>query len=262
MTRTPALALRASVAVLTALALAACTPAAPAETEAPGTPSAEPAPSTPVATAEPAPTESEATGPQMFASQDGAVRIALPEGWSVDDRSAMGPVSEMYNTGPRWLNDLVLLDSTGAQMVWYRETYGDDHVVCADREWELEVPIEPHGPGMSDVTPAPVVIVGQAGLATDFRWDAEPGAGGAAMGLQVQLSGDCAGYDESIWLGDRVAHVDVVADAPGAEQPETSIAFPDEQAAHDWLQGEEAAQLIEVLSSIEFTGAPLLDQAP
>ena len=248
MTRSPAFALRASVAVLTALALAACSPAAPTETGAPAASSASPAPST--ATPTPEPTSSAADPvAHAFESQDGAVRFLLPEGWSVDDRSAMGEASEMYNHEPGWLNDLVLLDETGAQMLWYREYYGDDSFVCADREWQLEVL-------------APVVIVGSAGPATDFRADGTPGAGAARMRLQSVRTGECPGFDESIWLGNRVASVDAVSDEPGPEMPEPVIEFADEQAASAWLQGEEAAELIDVLSSMELTGAPMLDEAP
>lgn len=261
MTCSPAFALRASVAVLTALALAACSPAAPTETGAAVAPSASPAPSTGAPTPEPT---SSAADPiaHAFESQDGAVRFLLPEGWSVDDRSAMGEASEMYNHEPGWLNDLVLLDETGAQMLWYREYYGDDSVVCADREWQLEVPIEPYGPALAGEELAPVVIVGSAGPATDFRADGTPGAGAARMRLQSVRTGECPGFDESIWLGDRVASVDAVSDEPGPEMPEPVIEFADEQAASAWLQGEEAAELIDVLSSMELTGAPMLDEAP
>ncbi|GEK81132.1 hypothetical protein [Agrococcus baldri] len=263
------LVLRASVAAALALALAACSPSAPAQTEAPANPSA----SAPVTSTAPPASDPTAQDPgadeRVFVSQDGAVRFTLPDGWTVDDRSAMGEASEMYDRGPGWLNELVLLDDGGAEMVWYRERYGDDAVVCDDREWPLEVPIEPYGPELLERFQAEgwdagrVLIVGEADLATRFEHGAAPEAGAVQMGLQTRFErGGCAGVDESLSLGSRIAQVDVVADAPGAQTPDTTLGFPDAESARAWLDGEEAATLVELLSSIEFTGAPLLDAAP
>ncbi|SFS03897.1 hypothetical protein SAMN04487783_0800 [Agrococcus baldri] len=274
MTRTPALALRASVAVLTAFALAACTPAAPAQPEAPAAPSA--AASTAAPTAGPAPTETGSAEAPAFESQDGAVRFTLPEGWSVDDRSAMGEASEMQNRGPGWLNDLVVLDAEGEQMLWYREYYGSDFAHCYVLPADVAEPVDPLVPELRERLDAEAAARGheplefqlRSGLQESIEWNGETdvptGEWTASLALtaHVWTDGEDCGWTEEVWVGDRTATVGAVGDRPGPDSPASPIVFGSEQAARDWLAGDEAAVLLETLESIEFTGAPMLDAAP
>lgn len=263
MTRTPTLALRASVACIAALALVACTPAAPAETEAPATPSSPPAPSTTAPTAQPTPSETGADA-QAFESQDGAVRFTLPEGWSVDDRSAMGPVSEMYDRGPGWLNDLVLLDETGAQMLWYREHYGNDFIDCYPSAADIAIPATPRTSG-GDAFEFQI----RSGLQPLTEWDGEQdvptGEWVVSLDLMVRqppIDGDDCGWADELPAATRMVMMGAVGDQPGEQGEPSQIVFDSEQGARDWLEGAEAATLIEVLSSVELTDAPMLDEAP
>lgn len=271
MSRTSALALRASVAALTALALAACTPAAPAATEAPSTPSATPSAPSAAPTAMPAPTETatetetetETADGQVFESQDGAVRFTLPEGWSVDDRSAMGGASEMYDRGPGWLNELLVLDADGDQMLWYRETYGNDFVDCYPSSADIAIPASPLTSGGDEFE-----FQIRSGLQADIEWDGEQdvptGAWLVTLDLMVRQSwdGEDCGWAEELPGQHRVVMVGAVGDEPDEDGQPSQIVFGSEQAARDWLEGDEAATLVEVLSSLELTDAPMLDAAP
>ncbi|KAA6435169.1 hypothetical protein FQ330_05270 [Agrococcus sediminis] len=271
MSRTAVRALRASAAVLAALALAACAqPAAPA---APSSPAAEPAPTTaPTASATPEPSASAELW-RAFESQDGAVRFAVPEGWSVDDRSAMGEASEMYDRGPGWLNELVVLDGDGAQMLWYREAYGTDFADCRPiYETPIKAPVDPYSPEARAVieqsggSAGPSFVLGELAEASTWSNDAAPGAWSTTMGMTTTIDPShetCLDQTGVLWLGNRIAEVSVTADGAGAAgEPDTTIDFGSEQLARDWFAGEEAALLVDVLSSFEFTGAPVLEEAP
>ncbi len=262
---------RLSIGIALVLALSACATPGSAPSSAPS----EPAPSAPASPAPaadaPSPTPATPAAPS-FESQDGAVRFALPDGWTVEDRSALGEASEMYGRGPGWLNDLVVLDEHGDRMLWYREDYGDDSVDCGGvREWPLEIPVDPYAPDLvsrleaEGASPRPVLIIGDAGEASRWSAEASAGAGAAQLGLRARFApqdAQCDNLDESIPVGERVVRVDVVADSTATAQPDTLLAFSDADAARAWLDSAEAATLVDVLSSIELTGAPVLDHAP
>ncbi len=277
MSRTAVRALRASAAVLAALALAACAqPAAPA---APSSPAAEPAPTgAPTASATPAPSAS-ADVWRAFESQDGAVRLSLPPGWTVEDRSAVEPESEMYNTGPGWLNDLVVRDGEGDAMLVYQEYYGNDSFVCAEPPAaDVAVPVEPFAPTLRAELDAagaqhgypPVEVQVRSGLQEDIAWDGErdvpTGQWRASLGMFALVpSGEHCEWDgwvPEIWAGNRIVIVEAVADRLQDDGAAGQIMFGSEQAARDWLESEEVATLIDVLESLELTGAPVLEEAP
>lgn len=261
-------------ALALALPLAGCTQSAAVPSTAPSTPQP-----TASVTSEPGiePSAS-ATAPApagaAWQTRDGAMRLQLPEGWSVDDRSAMGEASEMVNRGPGWLNDVMVLDAQGDRMLWYREHYGTDFVDCREvQAHSLEIGIEPFSPELVDElerqgAPVPqLLILAETAEASTWAADATPGAWAVAMGVSAQMPtspGDgCSALTDVLYLGNRVAELDVVADdVDAAGEADTTIGFADEQAARAWLEGDEAALLVEVLSSIELTGAPMLDEAP
>lgn len=274
MPTTTALALRASVAAAIALALTACSSTAATEPEAPTTPSTSvPAPSSVPPATDPAPSEPDA---QLFESQDGAVRFTLPEGWSVDDRSAMGEASEMYNRGPGWLNELVLLDDDGDQMLWYREDYGNDSVDCYTLPADIAVAADPLSPELRAEDEANAAAIGQeptefqirSGLERGVEWDGQQdvatGEWFASLDLMqhnVSADEDC-GWAEELGAGGRMAMIGAVGDHATDGGARSPIVFDSEQAARDWFESDEVATLIEVLSSVEFTGTPILDTAP
>ncbi|UOW01986.1 hypothetical protein [Agrococcus sp. SCSIO52902] len=275
MSRTAVRALRASAAVLAALALAACAqPAAPA---APSSPAAEPAPTgAPTASATPAPSASAELW-RAFESQDGAVRLSLPPGWTVEDRSAVEPESEMYNTGPGWLNDLVVRDGEGDAMLVYQEHYGNDSFVCAVPPTpDIALPVDPYasslrteidGERAQHGLPAAAVQV-RSGLQEEVAWDGErdvpTGEWSASLGMMMRtiIDGEDCGWAPEIWAGNRIVMVEAVADRLRDDGTGDRILFGSEQAARDWLESEEVATLIDVLESLELTGAPVLEEAP
>ncbi len=263
-------AVHTAVAVLGVLALASC--AQPGEpTVAPdGPPPTATATATPTATAEPS--ASVSTAPEVgraFESQDGAVRFALPEGWSVDDRSAMGDASEMYNRGPGWLNDLVVLDEQGDQMLWYREDYGIDFVDCTPEPTDaVEIEVEPFVPEVAarlEQAGGRAVVLAEVAPASEWG-TAAPDAWAVAMGLAVRAGTaeeGCSDISSVVWTGSRIVHVDAVTDSPAAaDLPDTTIQFDDEQSARAWLDGAEADTIVGVLESLELSDTPILDAAP
>lgn len=265
------LALRACITVLAALVLAGCAqPAAAPETAAP---TAAPTAATETAAPTSAPVSEAAAAEGVFESQDGAVRFELPEGWSVDDRSAMGEASQMYDRGPGWLNDVVVVDEDGDRMVWYREHYGNDTVDCREvQTGALEIAIEPFSPELRDrlqQEPAgsgTALILGEVGEASTWDAAAQAGTWSVAMGVVTQLPGaveGCSDLTDAVWTGTRVAMIDVVADAETATgEPDTTIDFADEQSARAWMASAEADAVIGLLESMRLTDAPLLDTAP
>ena len=56
--------------------------------------------------------------------------------------------------------------------------------------------------------------------------------------------------------------MEAVADRLQDDGAAGQIMFGSEQAARDWLESEEVATLIDVLESLELTGAPVLEEAP
>lgn len=256
---------RASVAVLAALALSSCAQPAAEPTVAPDGPppsaSASPAP-----TAAPSASPSAAADARRFQAQDGAVRFELPEGWTVDDRSAMGEASELYNRGPGWLNDLIVLDEDGDQMLWYREDYGNDFIDCRlVRPDAIEIEIEPFS---TELTAAGAEALILAEVAEASEWDARrgPGEWSVAMAVVARSSDaeeGCSDLTPVIWSDSRVMMIDAVGDAADEQgMPDTTIDFPDEQSARAWLESDEHDAIVEVLASLEITDAPMLDAAP
>lgn len=271
----------AAAALLLALVLTGCAQPATVPTASPRAqdPDAS-APPTPIASAAD-PSASAAPEPDAepdvgatWATQDGAMRLRLPEGWRVDDRSAMGEASEMHDRGPGWLNDVMLLDDGGDQMLWYREAYGNDFIGCREVQADsLEIDIEPYSPALVDelerqgASAPEALILAETAEAATWEPDAAPGTWSVAMGVVARLPAapgeGCSDLTEMLWLGNRIAEIDVVGDAAGADgEPDPTIDFADERGARAWLEGDEAAMLVEVLSSIELTGAPVLDAAP
>lgn len=265
MPRIAAATTRTTIAAVAALVLAGCAVAEPST--GPG----------PDASGRASPSPSEGSADEgVFESQDGAVRMQLPEGWSVVDRSAMGEASEIYNSGPAWLNDLVVVDADGDQMLWYREAYGDDSFECVVEEVDLSQSVDPFSPDLrgeldaqaeAEGRPSPEIEI-RVDLMADADWDGQQsvptGEWIVSLDLmqQIQVSGEECGWDESVWAGNRVVRVSGVGDEPGSDSPASPIVLGSEQAARDWLTSDEAGMLVEVLASIELTGAPLLDQAP
>ena len=262
MTSTTA-AVRASVAVLAALALAACAQPGAEPTVAPDSPPpGASATATPTASPSPTPIAADGEASRVFEAQDGAVRFTLPEGWSVDDRSAMHEASEMYDNGPGWLNELVVLDEDGDRMLWYREDYGHDVVACDFEPPEYErIEIAPLASADSGTTYV------QAQVAEAHALDArsDPGAWSVAMEVVTMLPEEdgCFPFTDALWTGSRVAYIDVVGDAEREDGiPDPTIDFSDEQSARAWLGSAEHDAIIGVLQSLELTDAPLLDAAP
>lgn len=269
----PRTAVSAALVAVAALALSAC--AQPG-----GSAPSSPAPASQAPTAEPtaeptgSPTE-HADGWQPFTTQDGAISLRIPAGWSVDDRSALGEASEMYNRGPNWLNELVILDAEGSQMLWYREHYGNDAVEC---------------PGDDLVPPTlsqPVAPYDEAGLAAmretlgreielAIHGDVQPeivqqddqyvesGRGVVALALESQGDpADTCGYGGPFPTGDGIGQLSAVADAASeGGHPDTAIAFESEAAAEAWLEGEEAATIVEVMASLQIAWGPRPTVAP
>lgn len=256
---------RASIAVLAALALVSCAQPGAEPTVAPdGPPPSASASASP--TAAPSASASSAAVARLFEAQDGAVRFELPAGWSVDDRSAMGEASEMYDRGPGWLNDLVVLDEDGDQMLWYREEYGNDFVDCRlVRAGALEVEIEPFSTELA-AGGAQSVILAEVAEASEWDARAQPGAWSVAMGVVARSAGaegGCSDLTPVMWTGSRVVMIDVVGDADDESgMPDVTIDFPDEQSARAWLESAEHDAIVDVLASLELTDAPVLDAAP
>lgn len=265
------------------LALTACAPPAAEPTTAPTT-TPTTAPTAPASTTPPDASATESAEPsgsgepagQVFETQDGAMRVTLPEGWSVDDRSAMGEPSEMYDRGPGWLNDVVLLDEDGDQMLWYREQYGNDFVDCTVVPADVAQPVDPFAPALrerldaeaaAEGRPAPELQI-RSGLQEVTEWDGAQdvptGEWTASLDLTSHLwhEGEDCGWAEEVWTGSRIVMVGAVGDQPGADGPGSQISFGSQQAALDWFAGAEVAQLLEVLESLEITDAPLLDREP
>ncbi len=263
---------RASVAVLAALALASCAQPGAEPTVAPDGPPPS-ASASPTPTAAPSASPSTAADARRFEAQDGAVRIELPEGWSVDDRSVMGEASEMYNRGPGWLNELVVLDENGDQMLWYREHYGNDVVDCGEL-WEgfEQIEIAPFSPAQVAARAAqgnpigPTYVVAEVAEASRFDGTAAPGAWSVAMRVLTTLpeaQEGCNGLTDVLWTGSRAVMIDAVGDAEGEQgMPDTTIDFTDEQSARAWLDSDEHDAIVDVLASLEITDAPMLDAAP
>jgi hypothetical protein len=260
--------IRTAVTAFTVLALASCAQPDTESTVAPdGPPPTASATATTAPTAAAQPSATPSTAPDVgraFESQDGAVRFALPEGWSVDDRSAMGEATEMYDRGPGWLNELVILDAQGDQMVWYREHYGNDYVVCGEL-WEgyEQTELAPLPPGQGT---GPTFIVDEVAEATRFGGTAAPGAWSVAMRVLTTLpdgQDGCTGLTDVLWTGSRAVWIDAVGDSedqPGV--PDTTIDFADERSARAGLEGAEHDAIVDVLTSLELTDAPILDRAP
>lgn len=262
---------RASVAVLVALALASCAQPGAGPTVAPdGPPPSASASATP--TAAPSVTPSAAADARRFEAQDGAARFELPEGWTVDDRSAMGDASEMYDRGPGWLNDLVVLDADGDQMLWYREHYGTDTYDCDIEQPDVErTEIAPLAPELVAALEADGYDIGttyvqvRVAEAAEFRGDAQPGDWAVRMEVIRVLPEEdgCVPVVSEMATGSRVVLIDAVGDTEGEQgMPDTTIDFADEQSARAWLQSDEHAAILEVLASLELTDAPMLDAAP
>ncbi|WP_405218480.1 hypothetical protein [Agrococcus sp. Ld7] len=269
--RTASHALAASLVVLGSLSLAGCgQPVAPAAPSTPAT--SPPAQPEPTASLTPEPTAA-ADGWHAFETQDGAMRMRLPDGWSVEDRSAM-EASEMYNTGPRWLNDLIVLDQDGNAMLSYEEAYGDDSSVCA--EWQpadIEVAVDPYSPSMRDAAQdagMPPEVQVRSDIQQLLDWDGERDVptGDWAVSLDmlaaVPSSAECEwdGWEAEVWAGSRLAMVRAIADEPADDGTGRQIVIRGEQEARAWFASDEAATLVDVLSTVQFTGAPLLDTAP
>lgn len=276
MPRTTALALRASAVLGAALLLASCAQPGAAPTAAPPT-TATPAPTTQAPTASaPEPTPSTTAEPDTagaFEAQDGAVRFVLPEGWSIDDRSAMGEASEMYDRGPGWLNDLIVLDEDGDQMLWYRERYGNDTTDCREVMSDaVRTDIQLFSDETLDERAAAGDPVGAslvlAEAAESTRWDAMAQQGAWSVSMQVMTTLDetlegCSDLTDVLWTGERAVWVDVVGDAATETgEPDTTLDFADEPSARAWLQSAEAAAITGVLESMRLTAAPVLDAAP
>lgn len=269
---TTAAAFRASAAVLAALALGSCAQPAAEPTVAPdGPPPSATATQPPAETTAPSP--SSTAGARVFEAQDGAVRFALPEGWSVDDRSGMHEASEMYDRGPSWLNELVVLDEGGDRMLWYREDYGNDVVDCREVSADAErTEIAPFSDALVAARAAegnpigPTFVLAELGEAAQLDPAGEPGAWSVVMGVVTTLPGaqeGCSDLTDVLWSGSRVVLLDVVGDAElEAGVPDPTIDFPDEQSARAWLESDEHDEIVDVLESLELTDAPLLDAAP
>lgn len=276
MPRPTARALRASAVLVAALVLASCAQPATAPTATPPT-TATPAPTTQAPTASaPEPTPSTTAEPHTsgaFEAQDGAVRVSLPAGWSVDDRSAMGEASEMYNRGPGWLNDLIVLDEDGDQMLWYREYYGIDFIDCREVQADAartEIALfsqETLDERAAAGEPAGASFV-LAEVAESSRWDGMAGPGTWSVAMRVvtttdETSDGCSDLTTELWSGTRMVWVDVVSDAATETgEPDTTVEFADEPSARAWLQSGEAEAIVSVLESLELRAAPVLDAAP
>ncbi|ROR65943.1 hypothetical protein [Agrococcus jenensis] len=277
MTSTTA-AVRASVAVLAALALASCAQPGAEPTVAPdGPPPSASASAAPTASASPTASATASPGITVathdFEAQDGAVRFSLPEGWSVDDRSAMHEGSEMYDNGPSWLNELVVLDEDGDRMLWYREDYGNDFLECREVSADAErTEITPFSEELAAARAAegdpigPTFALAELGEAAQFDAAGEPGEWSVVMGVVTTLpvaQDGCSDLTDVLWSGSRVVLLDVVGDAEREDGiPDPTIDFPDEQSARAWLESAEHDAIIGVLQSLELTDAPLLDAAP
>lgn len=263
--RHPSTTIRTLLVVVGVTVLAACAPA-----------SNEPEASEAAASSDPPSTTSEpsaSTAPDdlwTFETRDGSMRMALPDGWTVDDRSVVSPGSEMYNAGPTWLGDVVVLDADGDQMLWYRETYGTDQALPCGQPpaAALEQSADPMTAGLRADLEAQAAATGVA--VPDFQIRGEVAVFGApsrwvaTLGLVAGLpDGAQCGWSGEIWAGSRLVEVDAVGDDPSSDgSPASPIAFGSEEAATAWLGGHEAATIAAVLASIELTGAPLLDYAP
>ncbi|MET4098427.1 hypothetical protein ABIB37_000664 [Agrococcus sp. UYP10] len=273
MTSTTA-AVRASVAVLAALTLASCAQPGTEPTVAPdGPPPSASATAAPTASASPTPSAAAGAASRVFEAQDGAVRFSLPEGWSVDDRSAMHEASEMYDNGPSWLNELVVLDEDGDRMLWYRERPGNDSVDCREVSADAErTEITPFSEELVAARAAegepigPTFALAELGEAAQFDAAGEPGEWSVVMGVVTTLpvtQDGCSDLTDVLWSGSRVVLLDVVGDAEREDGiPDPTIDFPDEQSARAWLGSAEHDAIIGVLQSLELTDAPLLDAAP
>lgn len=265
-------AVRACVAVLAALALASCAQPGAGPTVAPDGPRPSATATEPPAdTGTPSP--SSTASARIFEAQDGAVRFELPQEWSVDDRSAMGEASEMYDRAAGWLNELVVLDEDGDQMLWHREDYGNDFVDCREVSADAErTEIAPFSDALVAARAAegnpigPTFVLAELGEASQFDASGEPGEWSVSMGVVTTLpeaQEGCSELTDVLWSGSRVVQIDVVGDAQDASGvPDTTIDFPDEQSARAWLESAEHDAIVGLLASLELTEAPVLDAAP
>lgn len=124
----------ARTAIATALlaasaALVGCgpsAPTAPTETDGTPTPTATSAAPSPTASATPAPTPApsstptepapSATAGQMFETQNGTMRLPLPDGWTVDDQSRLGTD---LSGRPQWENSVGFRSPSGTELQYY-----------------------------------------------------------------------------------------------------------------------------------------------
>jgi hypothetical protein len=122
-------AVAAAAMVAAATLLVGCSPTAPtAPTASDATPtptgtSAPPSPSasaTPTPTASPTPTSSETAG-QLFETQNGTMRLRLPEGWTANDLSR---VSTDHRNGQVWWENMIAFTSPSGTELDYYDGYG------------------------------------------------------------------------------------------------------------------------------------------
>ncbi|WAC66764.1 hypothetical protein OVA14_03030 [Agrococcus sp. SL85] len=263
----------AAIVAVAALALSAC---AQPGGDAPSSPAPSTQAPTAEATAEPtgSPT-GPADGWQSFTTQDGAISLRVPAGWSVDDRSALGEASEMYNRGPGWLNELVILDAEGSQVLWYREHYGNDAVECPGDDLVeplLSVPVAPYDEAglaaMRDGIGREIELAVHGDVDPEIvqQGDQYVESGRGVVELALENQGDPAdtcGYGGPFPTGGGVGLLSAVADsAAEGGYPDTAIAFESEAAAEAWLDGEESATIVEVMASLQIAWGPRPTVAP
>lgn len=124
----PAARMAAATALLAAAAiLAGCGPASPptpSESQAPPTPTATSGEPTPTASATPSPTASEMPSEpagQPFETQNGTMRLQLPEGWTVSDQSRL---STDQRSGQLWWENMIGFTSPGDTKLDYYDGFG------------------------------------------------------------------------------------------------------------------------------------------
>lgn len=131
-TRSPVRGAAAAALLAAAVALVGCGPSAPTvptATDATPSPTATSVPPSPTASATPTPTPtptststptptaapSETAG-QVFETQNGTMRLPLPDGWTVDDQSRLGTD---LSGRPQWENSIGFRSPGGTELQYY-----------------------------------------------------------------------------------------------------------------------------------------------
>ncbi|MCH1884084.1 hypothetical protein [Agrococcus sp. ARC_14] len=234
-------------ATMLTMVLAACSQTASAPTTAPSHAVAEPAPAvTPTAPAEPSPvptTAPAASDPhaewQELATPNGTASFLIPPGWT----ARMGGEELQYDGELHWQNSVGLVDERGTVQLTYWDGPGED--VGAGARFGI-VASEPAAT-LDDAERASVDVFDEAYL--------EHAATAWWSGSQDQGFRAIVGLTTATCFGDSHPGL-MVQDGERTISFLTLREMPSEAEAIAWLEGDEAALLMEIIGTLDLTAIP------